>query len=108
MSSTITIGDALLLLIGVCAVILLIYLIRILRALLPSLKTISSILDDASSITGVASNAVTGAEDAVNSMTVTAGDMSEFITENQSTIKALVSFVNAVVALKKIFGDKKS
>ena len=105
MNTTITIGDCILLILGICAAILLIYLIRVVRALLPSLKSLSKILEDTSSMTSVASTAVTGTEDAIKSLTDSTGDMAEFIAENQNTIKALVSFINAAAALKKLFGS---
>ncbi len=104
MNTSITIGDGLLILIGLCAVILLIYLIRVVRALLPSLQSLSKIMDDTSSMTDVASKAVVGAEDAITSLTESTDDMAQFISENQSAVKALVSLINAASALKKLFG----
>ena len=104
MNNMITIGDALLLLLGLCGVVLLIYLIRVVRALLPLLKSLTKVVDDTSSMTDVASKAVVGAEDAIVSLTESTDDMAQFISENQSAVKALVSLVNAVSALKKLFG----
>lgn len=102
MNTTITIGDGLLILIGLCAVILLFYLIRVVRALLPSLTSLSKILDDTASMTDVASKAVVEAEDAITSLTDSTGDMAQFIAENQSAVKAMVSLVNAIAAIKKL------
>ena len=46
MNNMITLGDAILLLIGVCVILLLIYMIRAVRALIPGFKSLSKILDD--------------------------------------------------------------
>lgn len=102
MNTTITLGDALLLLIGVCAIILLIYVIRVVRACIPAVKSLTKILDDTQKVTGVVSEATTGVEEIVGSLTESTSDMAEFIKDNQSTVKAMVSFVNAVVAIKKL------
>lgn len=103
MNTTITIGDGLLILIGLCVVVLLVYLVRVVRAMLPALKSLTKILDDTAAMTDVASKAVTGAEDAIVSLTDSTGDMAQFISENQSAVKAIVSLVNALAALKKLF-----
>lgn len=103
MNTTITIGDALLILVGVCAAVLLIYLIRAVRHLIPALKALSKILEDTQVVTGMISHASKGVEDTVMSISESSADMAEFIKENQSSFKALVSLVNALVAIKKLF-----
>ena len=54
----------------------------------------------------MASDAAAGAEDAVNSLMESTDDMADFIANNKSTVKALVSFINAVVAIKQLFNSK--
>ena len=103
MNTTITIGDALLILIGVCAAVLLIYLIRAVRHLVPAFKALSRILEDTQVVTGMISNASKRVEETVASLSESSADMAEFIRENQSSFKALVSLVNAFVAIKKLF-----
>lgn len=103
MNTTITIGDALLILVGVCAVILLIHLIRAARHLVPAAKALSRILEDTQTVTGMVSNASREVEDAVTSLSESSADMAKFIADNQSSFKALVSLVNALVAIKKLF-----
>lgn len=44
MNNMITLGDAILLLIGVCVILLLIYMIRAVRALIPGFKSLSKYL----------------------------------------------------------------
>ena len=105
MNTTITIGDALLILVGVCAAVLLIYLIRAVRHLIPALKALSKILEDTQVVTGMISHASKGVEDTVMSISESSADMAEFIKENQSSFKALVSLVNALVAIKKLFSE---
>lgn len=103
MNTTITIGDALLILVGICAVILLIHLIRAARHLVPAAKALSRILEDTQTVTGMVSNASKEVEGAVTSLSESSADMAQFIADNQSSFKALVSLVNALVAIKKLF-----
>lgn len=102
MDTMITLGDAILLIIGVCAVILLIYLIRAVKAILPGLKSLSGILEDTQKVSGVVSDAAAGVEDAVASLTGSTEEMADFIKNNQSSFKAVVSLVNAIVSIKKL------
>ena len=106
MDTALTLKDGLLLIIGICVILLLIYLIRVVRALLPTLKNVQKITEDAGQLNGRAANAATGAEDAVTTIIDSTEDMTEFIKNNKSTVKALVSFINAVVAIKQLFGTK--
>ena len=92
-----------LILIGVCAAVLLIYLIRAVRHLVPAFKALSRILEDTQVVTGMISNASKGVEETVASLSESSADMAEFIRENQSSFKELVSLVNAFVAIKKLF-----
>ena len=57
MNTAITIGDALLLLVGVCVVILLIYMIRAVKNIIPAFKALSGILEDTQVVTGMVSSA---------------------------------------------------
>ncbi|MBR5229146.1 MAG: hypothetical protein IKV96_04855 [Firmicutes bacterium] len=102
MNTTITIGDALLLLIGICAVILLVYVIRVVRNCIPAVKSLTKILDDTQKVTGVVSEATTGMEEVVSTLSESTTDMADFIKNNQSTVKAVVSLVNAVVSIRKL------
>ena len=81
---------------------------RAVCALIPTLKSVQKITDDASKLTGMASKAAESAEDTVLSLTESTGDMAEFIANNKSTVKALVSFFNAVVAIRQLFNGKES
>ncbi len=103
MNTAITIGDALLLLLGICAVILLIQLIRAVRQLIPAFRSLSRILEDTQVVTGIVSNASKEVEGAVTSLSESSTDMAKFISENHNSFKATVSLVNALVAIKKLF-----
>ncbi len=106
MDTTITLGEGILLILGICGIILLIHLIRAVCALIPTLKSVQNITEDASKLTGIASKAVEEAEDAVLSLTDSTGDLAEFVSNNKSTVKALVSFFNAVVSIRQLFSGK--
>ena len=108
MDTTITLGEGILLVLGICGTILLIHLSRAVCALIPTLKTLQKIAEDTSTLTGMASKAAEGAEDAVLSLTDSTGDLAEFVANNKSTVKALVSFFNAVVAIRQLFNGKES
>ncbi len=108
MDTTLTLGEGILLTLGICGIILLIHLSRAVCALIPTLKSVQKITDDTSVLTGMAAKAAEGAEDAVISLTESTGDMAEFIANNKSTVKALVSFINAVVAIRQLFNGKES
>lgn len=102
MNITITLGDAVLLLIGICAVLLLVTMIRAVRALIPGFKALSKIMEDTQTVTGLVSGAASGMEDAVGSLADSTGEMADFIKENQNSLKAVVNLVNAVVSIKKL------
>ncbi len=106
MDTTITIGDALLFLIGICAVILLIYVIRAVRNIIPVLKSLKKILNDAEVVTGLLADTTKNVEETVNSLAASSTDMAEFIAENTSSFKAIVSIVSALVSLKNLFSSK--
>ncbi len=103
MNNMITIGDAVLLIIGICVILLLVYMIRAVRALIPGFKSLSKILDDTQNVTGLVSDAASGVEDAVLSLADSTEEMAEFVKDNQSSLKAVVSLVNAFVSIKKLF-----
>jgi uncharacterized protein YoxC len=103
MNNMITIGDAILILIGICVILLLIYMIRAVRVLIPGFKSLSKILDDTQNVTGLVSDAALGVEDAVLSLTDSTEEIADFIRDNQSSLKAVLSLINAVVSIKKLF-----
>ena len=103
MNNPITLGDAILLVLGICAIILLIYAIRALRALIPSLKAMQSILEDTKQITELVSNAAIGVEDIIAAVSETSEDLAELIRNNQRAFSAVINLINAVAALKKLF-----
>ena len=103
MNTPITLGDAILLVLGICAIILLIYIIRAVKALIPSLKAIQNILNDTQQITGLISNAAIGVEDTIAAVSETSEDLADLIRNNQKSFVAIVNLINAVAALKKLF-----
>ncbi len=106
MDNIITIGDALLFLIGICAVILLIYVITAVGNLIPVLKSLKRILNDAETVSGLLADTTKNIEETVNSLAESSTDMAEFISQNTSSFKAIVSIVSAIVSLKNLFSSK--
>ncbi|MGP1442048.1 MAG: hypothetical protein ACTTJ2_05410 [Anaerovoracaceae bacterium] len=103
MNTPITLSDAILLVLGICAIILLIYMIRAIKAVIPSLKAMQSILEDTQQITGLVSNAAIGVEDTIAAVSETSEDLAELIRNNRKSFAAIVNLINAIAALKRLF-----
>lgn len=108
MNTTITLGDAGLLLIGLALLVLIIYCIIFVRNMIPTIKSINKILGDAEVISGVAAESAQGVQKIIGDVTVSVGSVSDIIKGNQSVIAALTSLINAIGSLKNLFKlDKK-
>lgn len=106
MNYTITIGEGLLILVGLAFFVFIIYCILLIKRLLPGMKALSKILEDTQTVTGLVSQATTETQEAVLNLTESATDISDYILSNQNTFKAIISLINAIVALKKLFSKK--
>jgi uncharacterized protein YoxC len=102
MNTTITLGDAGSLLIGLALLVLLIYCIILVKNLIPSVKSISKILKDTEVISGVAADSTKEAQKIVADLSVSVGSISDIIKGNQSIAAALTSIVNAIGSLKNL------
>ena len=99
---TFTLRDALLLLIGIAALVLLIYLIVLFKNLVPAVKTLNEILDDSKRITGIAAESAEEAKEVAGDVTKIVSTISENLKGNQSIVAALTSIVNALTSLKNL------
>lgn len=105
---TFTLGELGLLLICTAAIVLLIYIILLVRSLIPTVKKMNQILDDVQVITHTASETTETLKYTIDNMSESTSILYNAIKGNQNVVSALTSFVNAVTSLKniisKIFG----
>lgn len=106
MNTTITLGDAGLILIGIGILILIFYCICFVRSLIPAVKTMTKILEDANVISGIAAESTQDVQKVIGDVTESVGNISEILKGNQSIVAALTSIVNALASLKNLL--KKS
>lgn len=102
MNTTITLGDAGLILIGIGVLILLFYCIQLVRNLIPTVKTLNKILEDANEISGVAVESTHEVKRIVGDVTTSVGTMADIIKGNQNVIAAFTSIINALGSLKNL------
>ncbi len=103
MDTTITLGEAGMLLIGLALLVLIVYCIILVKNLIPSVKSISKILKDTETISGVAAESTLEAQKIVSGLSSSLGSVSDIMKGNQSLIAAMTSIINAVGSLKNLF-----
>jgi len=102
MDTTITLGDAGSILIGLALLVLLVYCIILVKNLIPSVKSISKILKDTETISGIAAEGSVEAQKIVSGLSSSIGSVSDIIKGNQNTVAALTSIINALGSLKNL------
>jgi uncharacterized protein YoxC len=107
MNTTITLGDAGMILIGIGLIILIFYCINLVRNLIPVVKTMNKVLEDTDRIAAAAAD---GAEEAQRLMGDVKGSVSSFaqaLKGNQSIIQAVTSLINSFTSLKNMLNSVK-
>ncbi|MBR0600450.1 hypothetical protein [Sinanaerobacter chloroacetimidivorans] len=107
MNTTITLGDAGLLLIGLALLVLIIYCILFVRSLIPTIKNMNRILEDAQVISSIAAENAQGVNKIIGDVSSSVGSISDIIKGNQSVVAALTSLVNAIGSLKNLLNREK-
>lgn len=107
MNTTITLGEAGLILIGLAVLVLLIYCISFVKNLIPAVKNMNRILEDAQVISGIAANNAKEVDKIIGDLSSSVGSISDIIKGNQSVVAALTSLVNAVGSLKNLLHKEK-
>jgi uncharacterized protein YoxC len=102
MNTTITLGDAGLILIGLAVLVLLIYCISFVKNLIPVVKSMNKILEDAQVISGIAADNAKEVDKIIGDLSSSIGSISDIIKGNQSVVAALTSLVNAIGSLKNL------
>lgn len=108
MDTTITLGDAGLILIGLAVLVLLLYCIIFVKNLIPAVKNMNKILEDAQVISGIAADNAKELDKIVGDVSSSVSSLSDVIKGNQSFIAALTSLVNAIGSLKNLLQKGKN
>ena len=107
MNTTITLGEAGIILIGLAVLVLIIYCIIFVRNLIPTIKNMNKILEDAQVISGIAADNAKEVDKIISEVSTSVGSISDVIKGNQSVIAALTSLVNAIGSLKNLLQNVK-
>ncbi|HYE66996.1 MAG TPA: hypothetical protein VEA58_00205 [Anaerovoracaceae bacterium] len=107
MNTTITLGDAGLILIGLAVLVLIIYCISFVKNLIPAIKNMNKILEDAQVISGIAADNAKEVNKIIGDLSSSVGSISDIIKGNQSVVAALTSLVNAIGSLRNLLQKEK-
>lgn len=107
MNSTITLGDAGLILIGLAVLILIIYCIAFVKNLIPAIKNMNKILEDTQVISGIAADNAKEVDKIIGDLSSSVGSISDIIKGNQSVVAALTSLINAIGSLRNLLLKEK-
>ena len=102
MDTTLTLGELGWLIIGIAVIVLLIYIIILVRSLIPTVKKMNEVLEDVQAITHVASETTETLQHAIGNMSESTSILYQSIKGNQNVIAALTSLINAITSLKNI------
>lgn len=103
---TLTLKDLILFIIGIGAIVLIIYLIVLFRNLIITVKKANKILDDTNVVTSITASRATEVNGVVDDVVGALGSVATSVRGNQSTMAAVSTLVNALGSLRKIL--KKS
>lgn len=107
MTITVSLIDALLIILIIFAIVLLYQLIVLIRNLLPSVKSMAKIMDDTSVITGAAK---VGAEDVAGLVSELSGSISDVVGilhGNKSRLSAITNLTNTLTNLVALVKSRK-
>ncbi len=107
MNTTITLGDAGLILIGLAVLVLIIYCIGFVRNLIPAVKNMNKILEDAQVISGIAADNAKEVNKIIGEVSSSVGSIPDIIKGNQSVVAALTSLVHAIGSFKNLLQKEK-
>ena len=107
MNTTITLGDAGLILIGLAVLILIIYCIAFVKNLIPAIKNMNRILEDTQVISGIAADNAKEVNKIIGDLSSSVGSISDIIKGNQSVVAAITSLVNAIGSLRNLLQKEK-
>ncbi|WP_324822573.1 hypothetical protein [Sinanaerobacter sp. ZZT-01] len=107
MNTTITLGDAGMILIGLGIILLLFYCILFVKNLIPSAKSLAKILQDIEVASGVAAEGAEEAKKMVSDVSTSISMVTDILKNNQSTVSAVTNLTNALASLKNLLIKQK-
>ena len=107
MTITISLFDALLIVIAILGIVLLFQLIRLVSNLIPTAKSLSKVADDAAHITATARSGAGDAQKILSGFTSSLGGVSEILQGNKSSIAAITNLTNAFANIAALKNRKK-
>lgn len=107
MNTAITIGDAGLMIIGIALVVFIIYCIILVRNLIPAIKTLNRVLEDAERITGAAANGVEEAQKTIVNVSQSVAALSDSLKNNGGFVQGITSLIKAATSFIGTFKNKK-
>lgn len=102
MDTTLTLGEIGWLLIIIAVIVLLIYIIMLVRSLIPTVKKMNEVLEDVQAITHAASETTETLQHAIGNMSESTSILYQSIKGNQNVIAAFTSLINAITSLRSI------
>lgn len=99
---TISLQDLGMILIGAGIIALLVYLIVLVKNLIPSAKSMAKIMADAEVISGVAKDSALEAEKVIGDVTASVSTVADIIKGNQSVVAAMTNIINALGSLNNL------
>jgi uncharacterized protein YoxC len=96
----ITVGDLILLLLGIAGVVLIIYLIAFVRGMIETLKKANAVLDEAHTVTGIAAKRVEQVDGIIDDISSSVKSISDNFKGNTSLTKVIAAVVNLASLLK--------
>lgn len=107
MDSTITIGDAGLIIIGLSLIVLIFYCIFLVKNLIPAAKTLNRILEDTERITSTAADGVEVAQRTVSDISGSVAAITDSIKGHEGHLQGALSFVHSLSTLIGFLNKKK-
>lgn len=107
MNTTITLGEAGLLLLGAAFLVLIIYTIVLVKHLVGTVKATNQVMADVQIITGIAAEGSQEAVKVIADLSQSVGTVSNLFKANQSTISALTNLINSLAALRNLASKSK-
>lgn len=107
MDTTINLGDAGLILIGLAVLVLLIYLIVAVKNLIPVFRSLNRILEDANVISGIAADNAKEVDKIIGDVSSSVSNIASSIKGNQNIVSALSSLIKALGSLSILLQKQK-
>lgn len=107
MDTAITIGDAGLMIIGIALVVFIIYCILLVKNLIPAIKTLNRVLEDAERITGATVTSVEETQKTIANVSQSIAALADSLKNNGGFVQGVTSLIKAATSFIGTFKNKK-